>query len=240
VGASPDPKRFSPPVSSGGENPGRAAPRRLDMAVIVDCREHDETLRAGADRVEPLRVDGTAYSYDLRVECDDGTAFRLERKTFGDFVWSWRKGTLERQLSYVDGLVLEMDGLDPESDLHRAALKHLSTISANLWVVVSASPAGTIELLRYFERRGCALTVRQGAVSHRARTTREALLSTLPRINPARLGAALEALVDWEALVDALHLERWTELPAIGKGTIERVRAALAQSSERSDDASSA
>jgi ERCC4-type nuclease len=211
------------------------------MAVVVDCREHDSTLRDGADRVEPLRVDGTLYSYDLRVECADGTAFKLERKTFGDFVWSWRKGTLERQLSYVDGLVLEMDGMDAESELHRAALKHLSTISANLWVIVSAGPANTVELLRYFEKRGCALQVRSGAVSHRARTTREALLSTLPRINPLRIGEALEALIDWEALVAALHLERWTELPAIGKGTIERVRAALLQpSSARSDDASSA
>ncbi len=210
------------------------------MAVVVDCREHDATLREGADRIEPLRVDGTAYSYDLRVECADGSAYRLERKTFGDFVWSWRKGTLERQLSYVDGLVLEMEGFDAEHPLHRAALKHLSTISAHLWLVVSAGPAGTVELLRYFEKRGCALDVRPGAVAHRARTPREALLATLPRINPLRIGAALEALIDWEALVDALHLERWTELPAIGKGTVARVRAALLQSSARSDDASSA
>jgi hypothetical protein len=198
------------------------------MTVVIDCREHDDVLRAGTDRVEPLVVDGTAYSYDLRVECADGTVLRLERKTFGDFVWSWRKGTLERQLSYVDGLVLELDGLDPDSGLHRAALKHLSTISANLWLVVSPNPAGTLELLRYFERRGCALDVRsQRAIPHRGLTPRQALLATLPRINPTRLGAALESLVDWEALVAALHLERWLDLPAIGKGTIDRIKAAL-------------
>lgn len=153
-----------------------------------------------------------------------------------DFIGSWRAGYLERQLSYVDGLIIEFDPYSPDvpeqqprehDDTYmerlkswaawkERALKHLAMISASMWVIWSDSPTMTMSLCRYIESNP-SLQVRTNLLKVPPLPVRQRLIAGLPRVNPARRlddgrtwGQAAEEMIDWEGVCKALRLDDWT------------------------------
>lgn len=180
----------------------------------------------------------------IRVSNPDGLyvteRFIVTHNTWKDFVASWDSGRLERQLSYVDGLIIEFDAMDlldgpsrkdseEEGGLeHRikhyyqhqqSAAKHLARLSANTWVIHSFNKQSTLDILRWIERNGYDLTVRPNKIKLLGSHVRYRILNALPHVNFHRklpdgrfVGEIVEPLVDWKKLEEALNLPDWIKL----------------------------
>lgn len=225
------------------------------MAVIIDKREKNQWLLAQADEIALLDdieqgVDeGVSYSYDICVICTEtmkGYAikpriYKFERKRWPDFVASWDEGKLERQLSHVDGLIVEFDPLeimemtpeqrdnesDPDYVARRAvflkhqqsAFKHLARLSANMWVIHSLGPEATMAILRWLEKEGHDLSVKPNKVKTLVSHPLYRVLDAVGHINMHRpledgrlIGEAIAPLVDVEGLIKSLRMDKWVDL----------------------------
>lgn len=209
------------------------------MSVYIDNVEgRNSDLRQLADGVWTLdwEKDGQTYFYDILVVAE-GRELRFERKRFpSDFVGSWQAGYLERQLTGVDGLIVEYDPLNPDIPSQRRgesdeswearlaswaewktkAWMHLAPISAAMWVIFTDGPIATMSVMRAIERNP-QLHVRTNLMRVPKLSPRQRLLASLRGVNPARplddgrtLGEAAEQLIDWPALVRTLKLDEWT------------------------------
>jgi hypothetical protein len=183
--------------------------------VTVDSREKDAAILALADDrrlLEYVGTNGEAFSYDLHIECDDGTVVRVERKALLDARSSMFHGDMDRQVAAVDVLVVEADPFDDfeEMDVLR---EHLCTLSMNLPVIYRKGPSDTMAFAHRIAKRG-GVSVRPNNVRVKSPTWRRKFLSTLPGINPERpvadgytLGDYLESIIDWKQIADALNLD---------------------------------
>lgn len=214
------------------------------MTITVDTDEWmgHELFRDELDCFEPLtyEIDGVKGRYDFRVESPDGARHRIERKAYSDFLDSWRDGSLENQLAPVDGLLVELSAahdLALDDDIESVnGKKHLASISANMWVIVSSGLDETVDLLRYIEQRGNDLSVRRNRIQIRQPSLRRLFIGAVQNVNPDRelddpvfptVGDAIEEAVDWDGVADAMHFEEWKEIPYIGDKTVEDARRRL-------------
>lgn len=217
------------------------------MTLIVDNNEKLAFFAENADAREPLfdieqGVDeGAKFSYDFKVTTPGGRVLRFERKAWPDFVASWDDGKLERQVSAVNGLIVEFDVMelmdaapmqrDNESQeeylirrkhfrAHQQnAIKHLSRLSANVWTIYSMSPQDTLAILRWIEKEGDDLSIKPNRVKTVASHPLHRVLDAVGQVNmhrsvgDGRMVADLIApLVDTEKLVEALNLPAWSAL----------------------------
>lgn len=219
--------------------------------ILGDEREQSDAILENVDGVEHLafREDGLE-SYDYLINCNDDTEYKVERKTFEDFVQSWQEGKLSRQLEGVDLLIVEQDSLWTDAFLLKAlneekmnlcanARKHLTSIAANMWVIETLGPEDTVRQMRYIEKRGGDMAVRANNVTYRAQDARRSMLEGLPHINVERelddgttVGDELEELVDWDTVVDGMNLNDWLDVDYIGIVSVRDIGNALLQNEE--------
>jgi hypothetical protein len=210
--------------------------------ITFDTREKlykRPDLRAAADKIEPLwYVDPTnptaRYSYDVKIEATNGAfTLRGEIKQFSDAISSWIDGKLARQINAVDFFMLEWDPMDilvadPSfTKGHFLSMwKHLAVLSLSCPVIFSDSAETTATLLRHLETRS-DLEVRANRVKGRSESVRHRILGDLPGISSHARITALEAKVDWSALVAALRLDAPPQVPGVASGTVGRIKTAL-------------
>lgn len=196
--------------------------------------------------IKNVKLLGDAEAVCIRVANKDGLyvaeRFIVTHNTWGDYVATWRNkedpGKLDRQLSYVHGLIIEFDPIDMLTDdklepiggesndawnerlrgwqaTRSQALKHLARISKNFWVIVSFGPAYTVEILRRIEADP-EMAPKPARVWATGLPPRQRLLDSLSGVNVTRptkdgetFGVKAEREVDWKMLEEALHLGRW-------------------------------
>lgn len=220
------------------------------MTVIIGKDEQNEFLFPLGDKKDLLKTDD-GDRYDAKVVADDESVWTFERKEYGDFIASWRDGSLEEQASRVDGLIIE-DWPDsnevPEfgsADLFQNGRKHAWKLMAQAWVVPTDGPYDTATFLRYVEKKGREIEMTSNRIEHHGVTVRERILNALPRINTRRalsedetVGDRLDELVDWEALYSALGVEMeegvedWRDVRGIGQGTADLIFQAIVEGEE--------
>lgn len=151
------------------------------MTIRCDTNEPIEIFwpeNGGCDERAKLRVPGhNRWSYDFSIlfpfkPGQEPVEIKVERKDFRDFAHTMfttdeRTGAnrLDRQVGYVDMLVVEMSPEAVESVLARYSekdvlsfQKRLARMSApsgefaKLWVVTTLGPAHTMGVLRYVEK----------------------------------------------------------------------------------------
>ena len=194
------------------------------------------------------------YSYDVEVGCE-GSMLRGEIKLFSDMQASFFDGKLDRQLSQVDFFIVERNPMGeladmPEDEASRVqwkrnrenAERHLVTLSLALPVLQTTGIHGTVAALRHIEATCGGAKVRPNKVSRSNDSPRFALLGALPSINPHRplkpdengaalyktLGEAIWGLyANPEAVLAALGVHEWRNLPGIGPGTVAKVEKAI-------------
>lgn len=165
---------------------------------------------------EPSRDESYPYSYDFHVitentkENHSAKQFRIERKTFPDLKRSLVDRKLDRQCSYVDILLVEIDPFDlvipppqrqdeTDSDYdarietwertNRNACKHLAKLACNMPVWWSSGPEMTMELLRYLERYRNRMQIRENDIQmNRYRSNyKYRILAALPFVMPFKV-----------------------------------------------------
>lgn len=214
----------------------RAADRIMDLEYSRDDQPDESfyyDIHLICDSARATRKHGTIKEYTF---C---------RKPWPEFVSSWVDNTLEYDLEPVDALIVEYNPVtiaedvpkrmsdEPENTyrlrcmdyfrMQRAALKHLATISANMWVITSGGPDETIDILRSIEGNP-NIEVQPHPISGVRLDVASRLLRALPRINPDRelpdgktLRDLIWPLVDKEKLVEALNLKEWVHIDFQGQ-----------------------
>ena len=204
--------------------------------MIVDTNETEQGLLKYADDMDNLDVPelNEDYSYDVRLE--RVPPIRVERKDFDDFVDSMTLGKLERQLSYVDLLVLEYSPMrhtpptDERAKAYEGAKKKLAKLSVkNIGVAVSGGPEDTGRILKYLENEP-NLQIVKNIIQVSEGSPKERILKSLPGIGDDKVENILnndDLDIDWGAVVEALQVDEWSAVDGIAEGTIQNVQEAL-------------
>lgn len=227
------------------------------MPIVKDTKEKDDEIKV-EDEGHLAHDHDAQQSFDYLIKCHDGHIYRVERKTWNDFVQSWKKGRLERQLENVSLLIVEKDEdweeafIVPEEitefsedqrTLHQNARKHLASISANMWVIETSGEEETLSIMRYIEERGGDMNVRQNNVSYRAKNARTAMLADLPHINVDReledgetVGDRLEGMINWDKVVEGLNLNDWVNIEYLGLISVRKIADELLDQEEQDNE----
>lgn len=218
-----------------------------DAEVFV---AHDEKLDVFAEKLDGERnlsehAPGD-YHIDFLLLWPDGATLTCERKDWDkDWVPSFHDGSLSRQASYVDCLIVEQSPFfDPansryDESIHEAAEKRFWHYQSQMWAMKTTGPMDTIKRLRYFaSKHPDELEIRQNLVVPDEPTKREQIIAVFDYVNTRRAldendgvmtvgDRIIEDIVSWEDVVAAFNLPEWKSIEGIGDGIVNGVREAL-------------
>jgi len=192
------------------------------MTLYRDSREKVAEINEACDDKKLLEYEGPMgekFSYDFEIHTVTGAVLKVERKSWLDFVQSWKDNKMERQVGAVDLLIVEFTKFNERDSIEVQvnALKHLTLMSLLMPVVITTGFKDTVMRMRYIEKREDGFVLRQNKIRTQERSLRVALLEVLPGINPYRkvngvpLSDWIIQFVDWEGVANALKAEEWTD-----------------------------